>query len=168
MYKANATLLELLIAEFSRIPTLLALLTDEIYLEGTEEISSVGVHIRHNLDFGDALIYGLENGIVDYAARRRDPFTEGSREVALKRTEELIGKLRRMRERELGSIAVRSELIEGEHLISTADREIEFVLSHTIHHYALIVERLRGKGIDLPRDFGVSHSTLRFRQATSG
>ena len=43
---------------------------------------------------------------------------------------------------------------------STLGRELEFAVSHTIHHYALVRERLRGVDFD-PR-FGVAPSTLEY------
>ena len=53
---------------------------------------------------------------------------------------------------------------------SSIERELEFLQSHTIHHYALIGFKLRAFGFDLPVEFGVAPSTLRFwnRQKIGG
>ena len=44
---------------------------------------------------------------------------------------------------------------------STVRRELQFLLSHTIHHFALIGLLLHQQGIDPGPDFGVAPSTLR-------
>jgi hypothetical protein len=38
-------------------------------------------------------------------------------------------------------------------------RELGMLLSHTVHHYALIAMLLRARGIEPPADFGVAPST---------
>ena len=45
-----------------------------------------------------------------------------------------------------------------------ATRELEFAISHTIHHHALIKERLRHLGIEFDEKFGVAPSTLEYRK----
>jgi hypothetical protein len=50
---------------------------------------------------------------------------------------------------------------------STARRELRFLLSHTIHHYALIALSLGTRGFEIPEalsGFGVAPSTLRHRK----
>jgi hypothetical protein len=44
---------------------------------------------------------------------------------------------------------------------STVARELQFLLSHTIHHYALIALVLRLQGFTTGEEFGVNPSTLR-------
>jgi hypothetical protein len=48
---------------------------------------------------------------------------------------------------------------------SSISREIEFVHSHTVHHHALIAEKLSSQGIETGRYFGVAPSTLEYWQA---
>jgi hypothetical protein len=48
---------------------------------------------------------------------------------------------------------------------STAARELQFLVSHTVHHYALIAFILRANGIDPGADFGVAPSTLAHRKS---
>ena len=42
---------------------------------------------------------------------------------------------------------------------STLDRELRFIQSHTIHHFALIGWMLRALGVRIPEDFGLAPST---------
>jgi len=43
---------------------------------------------------------------------------------------------------------------------STVARELNYVVAHAIHHYALIAVIAGISGIRLPREFGVAPSTL--------
>jgi hypothetical protein len=43
---------------------------------------------------------------------------------------------------------------------SSGLRELEFLQSHAIHHYALIAQRLSAVGFAVPEDSGVAPSTL--------
>jgi hypothetical protein len=45
---------------------------------------------------------------------------------------------------------------------SSVVRELEFLQSHTVHHYSLIAILLRLQGIEPEEDFGVAPSTLEY------
>lgn len=45
--------------------------------------------------------------------------------------------------------------------ISSLKRELQFLLSHTIHHYSLIALALRLQGFEPGAAFGVAPSTLK-------
>ena len=47
---------------------------------------------------------------------------------------------------------------------STVHRELQFILSHTIHHYALISVICQLWGYAVPEGFGVAPSTLKHQQ----
>jgi len=49
---------------------------------------------------------------------------------------------------------------------STVMRELQALLSHTVHHFALIGVMLQLNGFEIPEEFGVASSTLnRWRSA---
>jgi uncharacterized damage-inducible protein DinB len=130
----------------------------------------IGAQVRHCVDFYDCLLGSMVGGRVDYARRGRDPRTETDRAHALERLRELIGALERLdATRAQRELWVRSEAApdaEEEHAWtrSSMRRELEFLLSHTIHHYALIVVLLRLHGHKTPaglEGFGVAPSTER-------
>src|SRR5262249_17850022 len=81
---------------------------------------------------------------------------------------ELIRGYRRLLDnlsREELAIAVRlSVLLEPEgpafETESTLGRELAFVVSHTIHHGAIIASTVRMLGGEVPRHFGVAPSTI--------
>ena len=45
---------------------------------------------------------------------------------------------------------------------SSVERELQVLLSHTVHHYALIAVALRLHGHPVDEEFGVAPSTLRY------
>ena len=49
---------------------------------------------------------------------------------------------------------------------SSLQRELQFLVSHSVHHYALIRELLRQSGFDAGEGFGVAPSTLAALGAT--
>src|ERR1051326_2086523 len=48
---------------------------------------------------------------------------------------------------------------------SSTGRELQFLCSHTVHHYALIKLLLDGSGIDLGVEFGMAPSSLAYQRA---
>lgn len=49
--------------------------------------------------------------------------------------------------------------------VSSLGRELQLLISHTVHHYAMMALVLRGQGIDPGPEFGVALSTFRYRAA---
>ena len=56
------------------------------------------------------------------------------------------------------------DIPEDEWSGSTVRRELQFLLSHSIHHYALIATICHANGFPVPEGFGVAPSTLRYRR----
>jgi uncharacterized damage-inducible protein DinB len=130
---------------------------------------SIGAHLRHCIDHYDCFLQGLGDGRIDYAKRERrldleqDPSTAVERLGALA-TELLSLQAEWDRDRE---VSVRAASVDGSDrgwLPSTLGRELQFLLSHTIHHFALIAMLLRLAGRTPPAEFGVAPSTLHYRQ----
>lgn len=128
----------------------------------------VGSQFRHCIDFYECLLYGLENGdLVDYTARSRERELEIRRTAAAQRLEQLAKRLAVIDVDSLSRpLKVRSEQPVPElpeWSGSTLHRELQFLVSHTVHHYALIVALLGRLGYDLEpeqADFGIAPSTL--------
>ena len=128
---------------------------------------SVGKHLRHVAEFYEAFLDGAASGHVDYEERRRDGTVENSPVEASRRLEELARRLEAIDPSTSGRLLrVRGEgSVVAEH--STVGRELDVLLSHTIHHYALVAVFLRALGIEPPDDFGVAPSTLRHWEAAT-
>lgn len=145
-------------------------LDDRLYSKptGTSSSSGVGSQFRHGLDFYTCFLKGLPGGRIDYDARKRDARIEIDREYAARQFESVIDALARLTPDQLeGELLVKLECPDGaaddDWCVSSAKRELQFLLSHTVHHHALIVTLLRLHGHELGPDqraFGVSPSTL--------
>ena len=130
----------------------------------------VGGQFRHCIDFYECLLYGLENGdLVDYAARSRARPLELQRTAAAERLEQLTERLAAIDANSLTRpLRVRSEQPAPEvpeWCGSTLHRELQFLVSHTVHHYALIVALLGQFGYEFEPeqvDFGIAPSTLEY------
>jgi 1-acyl-sn-glycerol-3-phosphate acyltransferase len=138
---------------------LLEKLDDELY-------ERPGPHVRHVVEFFDALLRDLPGGWIDYDRRRRDAVLERERGAALAALRTTASRLAELAERgadpELhvrqdGSDWARSSLI----------RELGALHSHAIHHYSLIALLLRESGADVPADLGVAPATLAHRRRTT-
>ena len=147
---------------------LLRRLDDETYRgEDTSlQISyRVGPHLRHCIDAYGCLLQGLAKRRVDYDGRQRLPEIEAEREIGLRALEEIATALDALREEDPHTeIEVKVDTTAdepGAWSHSTLRRELQFLVGHTVHHYALIAMILRGGGFDPGRDFGVAPSTLR-------
>jgi uncharacterized damage-inducible protein DinB len=129
--------------------------------------SSIGAHIRHNLDHFTSFFAGLADGRIDYEKRRRDDGIARSTEHALADIEKHISVLETLIQEEPDDfLRVRDEsdlAAEGElrWLDSSVGRELQFLVGHTVHHHAIIALLLAQQGVDLPEGFGIAPSTLR-------
>ena len=140
-------------------------LPEGLYSRPCEEVfgSTIGGHLRHNLDHYTAFMEGMEPGRVDYDARSRDTSIETRPEAAISLIESLIEKLGKMPEADLDrEMEIRMDDGGSSSWSKTSlRRELQFLLSHTIHHYALIVSIARRFGWSgLPAEFGIAPSTL--------
>lgn len=146
---------------------LLGGLDDRQYAEPATGMAGAGVggHLRHCLDFYGCLLRGLEEGRVDYDARERDTRIETERDRALERIDEIAARLESLDADPTLPLFVRmdeeddSERTWG---LSSLRRELQFLLSHTVHHYALMAIILRGHGVETAPGFGFAPSTLRY------
>ena len=148
-------------------------LTDELFTRGDAHgHASARAHLRHVLDCYRCFLRGLDSGRVDYDARERDPRLETERSVAASVIAEIDAGLRRLepadRER---ALRVRVDAAawgsRDTWTASSVGRELQFLLSHTVHHYAIIAMTLRSLGYDPGRRFGVAPSTLEHQDSSA-
>lgn len=144
---------------------LLRELPDDAYTSDRQpglEAPAIGPHFRHCLDFYLCFLDGLERRIVDYDSRDRRPDVESDRATAIETLAAAAGRIAALEPGRLTErIAVHPEAAPaGERVESTVGRELQFLASHTVHHYALIALALRLGGHPAPSAFGVAPSTL--------
>ena len=143
-----------------QLATVVAKLDDSPYrLERAREVSgSVGGHVRHCLDHVAALVRGLETGHIDYDARVRGTAVESRREAALHEIARLVECLREIAGH-TPDMPVWVDVGGPDFAPSTLARELAFVSSHTIHHFAIVALLLHDMGIRVPPRFGYAPST---------
>lgn len=135
-------------------------------------LASPGAHLRHILDMIGCLLRGLESGVVDYEARARDAAVETDRDAcraALRFAREALDELAAAADCP-AALRVHGDTpvgMEGARALagSTLERELQFLLNHGLHHFALIAAGLRLRGIQVPADFGMAPSTVRWLAA---
>lgn len=136
-------------------------------------VSGAGAHFRHIFDYYRCFLRDRNAGRVDYDRRERDERFEREPQYAAKRMERVAEELCAWMEDE-------EQLLDSDRVIdirvdvpdglgadegwtpSTVRRELIQLLSHTIHHYALIALILKLEGFDCGSEFGVAPSTLAF------
>jgi hypothetical protein len=125
---------------------------------------TVGGHIRHCLDHIRALVDGRETGTVDYDHRARGTCIErdpDSGRVEIEHLARALDEMSRADPAERLPVTVmptrdgRSVTVE-----STLGRELSFVLSHTVHHNAMVRGMALSLGVGVPVTFGYAPSTL--------
>lgn len=126
---------------------------------------TIGEHVRHTLDHVASI---LSNDGVDpltYDHRERGTQVETDPSVAVRQIWRMKSGLERMRHRAMDEpIAVRTQTTASGAAVttwSTVGRELAFVVSHTIHHQALIAVLLAWHGVTVAPRFGVAPSTPR-------
>ncbi len=141
---------------------------DETYATGgaAPGVSAIGVHFRHVLDHYRSFLMGLATDEIDYDARHRHVPLETDRQLAIATALGFATDLARLAP-ELGPRPVRvsTRSVAGDDGApdwsqSSLKRELQFLVSHTVHHYALIKELLRRSGFDAGTEFGVAPSTI--------
>jgi hypothetical protein len=141
---------------------LLERLPEAAYMKESVGGQRVGPQMRHVLEFYDCFLAGLAGFHVDYSARKRDSRIAESPLAAAEHARQLVETL--AGDSDAGAdcvVWVRAESDDA-FVMSTMARELQTLISHTTHHYALISLLLQWQGIAVEREFGVSQSTLRY------
>lgn len=154
---------------------LLYCLDDDVYPNVKHPFSKYGIgsHFRHCLDFYTSFLKGVEEARIDYDDRERDERIETDRMTAIRKLEATVKRLE-----ELSCfdnrmpVWVRLEDAGDEKdpcawSYSSVMRELQSLVSHTVHHYALIGLMLQLNGFEPQSGFGVAPSTLKQWRTTS-
>lgn len=148
---------------------MLARLSERRYAERRGGWAPVGAQYRHVLEHYQCFLEGLAAGAIDYDGRRRDPALETSPARAAEATRAVQAALVPLTGADGGrplrvQLRTAADAPAPEWATSTLARELQFLVSHTVHHFALIRLLLDGE-LDLGSDFGVAPSTLAHARA---
>lgn len=151
------------------IENLLKQLSDEQYSipQSILHQNSIGMHVRHVLEFYHCLMEGLGNGAVDYDARKRNIHWQTSRSEA----NSIIAAISLwLQSCETDcSINLKFHTTEELDIATTLFRELAYNHEHCIHHLAIIRICLQEKypEISIPDTFGVANATIKYRNVLS-
>ena len=161
------TIIRALIRRLDELSDALLATPDEVYQPRIEPAVSgtIGEHVRHALDHIAAILSNDAVAPLTYDHRERGTPVETDVDEALRQIFRLKSGLERLRGRRMDEpIAVRTQISAGGAEVvtwSTVGRELAFVMSHTIHHQALIAVLLAWHRVEVTPRFGVAPSTPR-------
>ena len=154
-----------------QIDGLLAQVEKEVYARPLDLFhgSTIGQHIRHMLNFYEAVVSGAETGLVDYAKRIRDPQIEQDPLYARQAFQVISNRLSALDEN--AGLPVQADFIPEEEaprptVQSSVGREMMYAFDHAVHHLAIVKMGLRQAQPDLPlqEELGMAPSTLKFQK----
>ena len=137
----------------------------ETYVNPCSEVfsSTIGQHIRHCVEHYEEFVAALrKNREVDYDKRPRDLHLETDITEAIARLRKIRDEFSLLNE-SCKPLQVRDCEVD---IVSASSicRELQFLVSHTVHHFALISVIAGLNGVRTPEDFGIAPSTLKARQ----
>ncbi len=130
--------------------------------------ATIGQHVRHTIEFFQCLERGTETGMVNYDLRAHDKQLETDRVLAI----EVIQSIRRFVDVHVSDKTLVLQTCYGldesgfQEIATTYFRELAYNLEHAVHHMAIIRIGVRevASYVELPADFGIAASTLKYRR----
>mgnify|MGYP002784948108 CR=1 FL=1 len=128
--------------------------------------STVGMHVRHVVEFYECLLSALSTGEVNYDLRKRNQLLECLPKACLNSIQDILAKIAEV----TGDVTLKlsanystSSSEEPITLTTTFFRELLYNIEHTVHHLAIIKMGITemGNGIVYDENFGVASSTIR-------
>lgn len=123
---------------------------------------SIGQHSRHIIEFYQCLFEGLVSLKINYDARQRDLRIETDLSYAIVLIDDFITKIKKSNFTEAIVLEVAFDNLKPIEVVSSTDRELSYLIEHTIHHLAILNIAINAvfKEIRLPDNFGVAFSTI--------
>lgn len=164
LIEANVLLLNQAAALLAGLPAPAYVKTSPMFLN-----AAIGGHMRHCLEHYHSLLRDLPEGAVDYDRRARDLVLETDVGMARAHLHTICERLAALHAKPASTgLRVRMDPggpeAESAWQSSTLGRELQFLISHTVHHFALIAGLCHCHGLEVAKDFGYAPSTLRHRQ----
>ena len=169
----NGPVVQAAVATLKQCRDLISGLNDEVYASASTRISgsSIGQHVRHNLDHFAAITADSAGGPIDYDHRDRGVDIESDRQAAIEKIDTLVqevaGLSRCCEEPAVIRVMLSSDGLESD-LQTTIGRELAFATHHAIHHHAMIKSIAEEFDSCCPESFGRAPSTVNFEQHVEG
>ena len=127
--------------------------------------NTIGQHVRHVIELFQCLESGYPDNSVNYEKRKRDVVIETDKDLALQLLQDIYNQLDRPDKELVLHASYDDHSDESISIPTNYFREIAYNLEHTIHHMALIRVGIKEvSDIELPDEFGVASSTVKYRQ----
>ncbi|WP_340074996.1 hypothetical protein [Leptobacterium sp. I13] len=133
--------------------------------------STIGMHVRHILEFYRCLMNSAHTKEVDYDSRVRDASLELSIHNCMQEIEKITTFLEDVKEDVSMKLKVNYAFDTSEEdtaqIGTSLYRELQYNVEHTVHHLAIIkigIKALR-QDFQLDENFGVAASTIRNKKA---
>ena len=140
---------------------LLSVLKANQYTDGYKPAfqSTIGAHFRHVLEHYRCFFTQMESACFCYDKRERDATLECDSSHAEQTISYLIGLFGQLDHSQFEkAYTIDDEQSQGA-VATTLERELLFLQSHTVHHYAIIGAMTRAFGNKPAADFGVAIAT---------
>lgn len=128
-------------------------------------MSPIGTHMRHIIDHFWAFQEGVKTGCIDYNSRHRDTVLEQDSDLALKASHRFIEWLTEI-DLDNKPLTVISEISvsqsESTLMKSNVNRELAYLINHTLHHIAYAKLLAKIQGISVPDHLGVAPATASY------
>ena len=155
----------------SQCQQILAAIPESVFCENSVGTSSVGAHTRHIIERFSCFIPAYADGQINYDQRKRDQSLELDLNNANKALQAITEDLSLLREVVDSSLSVSESVDEHSDVVtvdSTIERELMGLVSHTIHHLAIIAMLVKAQGYTLNADLGKAPSTIIYEKKCQG
>lgn len=167
----NTSLIKENLRQLRSLDRLLVKLDDQTFTTPITALdqATIGMHVRHVLEFYSCLRQGLRDNVVCYDNRAREIKLETVVAFARETITEVADFISAVIDDQQITLCASFTAKKDDRILvnSCLQRELIYNLEHTIHHMAIIgiAVRLLGKPEFLEDGFGVAPSTLRKYQA---
>lgn len=130
--------------------------------------SSIGMHVRHILEFYDCLLTGLQTNEICYDKRERQLIYEIDSNSSISKLQSINNQLAALNQNKNLTLLVNpnSNADASSSTSTFLYRELLYTMDHTVHHMALIKIGITVNFPNLKVDptFGVAPSTIRYQK----
>jgi uncharacterized damage-inducible protein DinB len=128
--------------------------------------ATIGQHLRHTVEFFICLENGFEKGLVNYDKRNHDHLIESDKVIASASLRSIMEFISTHREDKALALEVAYERDREDWVTLETNyrRELVYNIEHAVHHMAIMKIGIREVApyVQLPADFGIAVSTMRY------
>ncbi len=145
---------------------------DQDFSKPSEVLSgaSIGQHLRHTLEFFICLEQGTSQGLINYDKRIHDKLIESDKYIALNAIHRIREFISHQNSNKVLKLEVEYSATNDDCVIIETNywRELSYNIEHAVHHMAIMKIGIKQVAayIQLPLDFGVAASTLRYKETS--